>query len=706
MLIKLINKLKKFESIVGVLFVLTVFLLSYYKVPFIFFQQDDMFDFGLFISEGWGVILRGLGDSEVRHFVPLSRIISYTIYQIFGLRYWIYNIMGLIFHFTNGILVYLLARRMFKRRLSAVISILVLLSSSVAAEFIMWPIISLNSISLSFSLVSWLLIADEKIFPKIQGLSRGVVISSLFLLAMFFVEYSAGLILFIPLAVILISSGGFKKKLNLLTPFTLVVIGYLLLRLIPSFLNQGSAATSLISHNTTSSFFLGALGLVVRYFGQMFLGQPAIFFLSNTVVNTAINRALSLKVDSISTENIIFPVVAGTVGFLLIGVSILFYRKLKNANTGFLYSKNFLLCVAFIIFSSFPYFLNSGSVGLFPIISSRYMYFGLAGMALCFGFASEIFFKSRNKAISGRLFFFITILFICYGTWGNIRKANHLYSTGAIRLKIINFVEKHYSSLPPKVVFYTESDKSYYGLPDHEKILPFQSGFGQTLLIFLTQKEKLPKEFYPGRYLWGIDAQGYKEFEERGFGYFRDFNKLVKTIENEKLPPESIFSFRYDSESQIPIDNTDEVRGRLESYFSDKKEINPKRIDIYASVNLEKVTLMLDGKRNTFWDSKLPYALPHFIQVGLDKSKEISLISIDSYNNKDQNEIGYAVYLSNDGKIWEKVFYSKNYPPGEDGVANIYLLPKYASFVKIQQIGYHEYAPWVIHELKIYEVKN
>ena len=274
---------------------------------------------------------------------------------------------------------------------------------------------------------------------------------------------------------------------------------------------------------------------------------------------------------------------------------------------------------------------------------------------------------------------------------------------GTVRKEILNIVKRNYPQLPSKVIFYTESEKSYYGLPPNERTLPFQSGFGQTLLVWYYPTEHFSQEFFENQFLWEITDQGYKEKGERAFGYFRDFNKLVKTVENEKLPIESVISFRYDSENQILINNTDEVRGRLGGYFSDKQEIKPREIDIFASTNPKETGLMLDRKRDTFWDSKLPYARPQFIQIKLPGLKKIAVISIDSYNNKDQNEVGYAVYLSNDSKVWEEVFYSKKYPPGENGTVDIYLLPKITRFVKIQQIGYHKYAPWVIHELKIYE---
>ena len=87
-------------------------------------------------------------------------------------------------------------------------------------------------------------------------------------------------------------------------------------------------------------------------------------------------------------------------------------------------------------------------------------------------------------------------------------------------------------------------------------------------------------------------------------------------------------------------------------------------------------------------------------------SRKIAQITIDSYNNKDQNAVGYKVSISADRQKWKEVFYSRRYPPNDGGIVNLYFEPTNGKFIKVEQIGEHKFAPWVIHEIKAYEAVN
>ena len=76
---------------------------------------------------------------------------------------------------------------------------------------------------------------------------------------------------------------------------------------------------------------------------------------------------------------------------------------------------------------------------------------------------------------------------------------------------------------------------------------------------------------------------------------------------------------------------------------------------------------------------------------------------IDSYNNKNQDKVGYRVFLSDDGKDWQEVFYAKRYPPDEKGLVDLYFEPQASRYIEIRQVGFHRFAPWVVHELEVYE---
>lgn len=522
---------------------LLVFVASYFLVPLIFFQQDEILGFGFFVKEGTKIILSGLGEGRVRHFVPLTMSLSYSIFKVFGIKYQAYNIVALFFHLLNGYLVYLIAGHIFKKKSTASISVLLFFSSNVAAQLLMWPVINLNTLSLTFALLTWLAVIKKKLFWT----------PILFLLAVFSVEYSAGLAFFIPLAIFLTVGRNLKEKITKVLPFGFTVLAYSAFRLWP-ILSAGGAGFG-ISGEGKTPVVITIFNLVTRYFGQLFFGQGALLFLSKLIQKVA---GLS-SLGTAYAETGIFPLLSISAGTLLIIGGTFFYRKIKKDKV---YSQNFLLSFAFIIFSSVPFLLVPGGSGLSTVIASRYLYFGLAGTALVMTFVYEDVLLSAKR---NKLFVNIAILIIVIlGTVANFNRAKTLYEQGSMRLGILNSIKSAYPRLPKKVVFFAQSDTSYYGLPPEERILPFQSGLGQTLLLFYYKEARLPKEFYPGEYLWGITSQGYKEVGDRGFGFFRDKALLKKTVRDYNIPREAIIAFSWNSEDQKLSDITESVRKEIQ----------------------------------------------------------------------------------------------------------------------------------------------
>ena len=134
---------------------------------------------------------------------------------------------------------------------------------------------------------------------------------------------------------------------------------------------------------------------------------------------------------------------------------------------------------------------------------------------------------------------------------------------GEVRKSILTTIQLVYPDLPDKVVVYTQSNQPYYGLPPETKILPFQSGLGQTLLVWYYPTEKFPKEFFADRFLWDIEEQGYKEVGDHGFGYFRDLDLLRDAIGQYNLPGESVIAFSWDGKKNFLTDITQEVRNEI-----------------------------------------------------------------------------------------------------------------------------------------------
>ena len=691
--------IKKGKVALILLSVLLIVFLAYGKMFYAFFQQDEWWGYSQYIlhrTDGAKELISYFFAPSLGHFTPLTLIVLYGLFS-FGMNYHLFATVSILLHLVSVFLVYWFAKLIFKDLKLAILTALLFGLSASAYQGTSWVAADIATHGATiFGLLSSIFFFKYLDIQKVKYLYFSLVILFVSLL---FKEIGVGLLVFFPILFIALSSCTKKEKFSVIKTFLVICLIYIVFRGSMLFIPQTKRSTTVFQYQSSKIIAYNFLTVPIKAISQSILPEAEMRNISE-LVTSHLGTKLTGQKGSVTYEVFVTEKVAETLSLtfsmLLIVVSICIF--LKNKSNGL--AKIMISGLIWIIINSLIFAFAPERSGVITIIDSRYLYFVSIGTTFFIVSLTYLLLKNRRC-----VFFVLTSLVILNIFWLD-RQLSIYVEKGTIRKRILNTIKRDYSQLPLKVIFYTESDKSYYGLPPSERIMPFQSGFGQTLLVWYTSEYKFPNDFFQNKFLWGITDQGYKELDDQGFGYFRDFSKLVKAVEDEKLSFGSVISFRYDSESQMLTDNTNEVRGRLKGYFSDKQEINSREIDIFASTNPKKTSLMLDGKRNTFWDSKLPYALPQFIQIKLSGLKKIAAISIDSYNNKDQNEVGYAVYLSNDSKVWEEVFYSKRYPPGENGMVDIYLLPKITRFVKIQQIGYHKYAPWVIHELKIYEVKN
>ncbi len=656
---------------------IVIFIIIYYKVPFIFFQQDEWYAFGNIIDLGSKLIFYRFNVGDINHFVPLNSFIGVTLYKIFGLNYIGYNAVDLFLHFINGLLVFVITLKINKKKSIALLSAILFISSASAAQLVMWPFVGVNMLTLTFALLAWFVALG---YPTGRRLYfKGLVVALLTIMALMTNEYAGGLLIFVPaLTIIFAKKGRIHDAFRFLLPFSVLGLSYIFIRF--NVLGGGGvfSGESILS----KLFLLKIIEFPLLYFGQSLLfGETFTVFAEEIIL-----RSISLIIG-------LFVIAASFV------TTIVLKKKYPN------YAKNLLLVLIFILVSSLPFVLIPGEAGKFVIFAPRYLYFGIAGIAILISLLADISFLLTKKKL-GKIISLFIVMFILFGVFGNWKRSNDLFQAGKQREGILNKIKESYPHLPDKTVFYTQSDISYFGLPEDYKILPFQSGFGQTLLVWYQATEYFPTEFFQDRFLWEITDQGYREIKSRGFGYFRNFELLAETIKKEGIPIDSTIAFRYDLSKQKVEDISVEVRGRLDGYAAKKKEIVMSRVGLNSSLNSKDTNFLRDNNRETFWDSKLPYIYPQFIEIDLNMEEKIAQIQIDSYHNKDQNEVGYRVSLFGDDGIWHEVFYAKRYPPDEDGIVNLYFEPQVTRRVKIEQVGGHSFASWVIHELKIYEAIN
>lgn len=526
-----------------VLLLLIVFAITYITAPFIFFQQDEWRSFGLMIAQGPSSAIGNFGSSSF-HLVPVNLSLAYSIFKFFDLSHVAYNLAGLTFHFTNGVLVYAVALKVLKKRWIAVLTGILFITSSVSAQLVMWPAVSISTLSLTFALISWfILVRKESSLKFIDGF-----LAALFMVLSFLtVEYSLGFLLFVPLAYLLLKPKvSLKEKIGFLLPVAILNLAYLLIRA-ASLLVRNSPESVKVVEAAPLSIFERIFSMPVRYLGQSLIPEDIFLLVSH-----------NLTKNIVKAETIIFSGLATATGIFIFAV-IIFLCFVSWRNQKFSKQSVVLMILLFLLTSTAPFILLPGGAGGFSIFPPRYLYFGIAGIALLMGLIVEAVFLHKNRLLK-ILLFIPVFLMIITGIMGNWSQEEKLVKAGKIREDVLKTIQTAYPILPSKTVFYITSDTQYYYQP--EEILPFQSGLGQTLLVWY-HREDFGKDFYEDDFLWDISSQDYREAGNRGFGYYRDYAFLNTTVKKYKIPIESVIAFSWQGKEQKLFDITAETRQKL-----------------------------------------------------------------------------------------------------------------------------------------------
>lgn len=551
---------------------LILFLIGFiYKdLPDTYFQQDEWAAFGKFIvwqaqpvKEIFKVFFGGL------HLTPLSEIFYFLFYRFFGLKYTVYVYTSIFLHCLNSLLVCYLALLLVKDKKVAIIAALFFAVNSFSSQAVTWIAASLSTQSCCFFLLLSLVFLIRH--------SYSLVLFS-FLISLFFKENSIFLFIFLPIFYFLFSQER-KKPLGSkpIILFVIFIFFYLGLRIVSAF------NVSLTPLETNALYSPPLAAYIVRFITLPFKALAQSFFSINWLLG------LSEKLIRLSYPSLIFedgtvnPFVKELIGLdlvcyfwsLVVMVAIFFayrYFQKKSFND---YSRGLVFGLSFIFLSSLPLALIRGEAGYASIIEPRHLYipgigssllqavliFAISGwLAEKLGKRTKI--KWRHLELTLNLIILVPVMFLHFK---NIQKEmGDLFINSQLRKSILEQIKSKYPVLGFKTVFYTESDTAYYGLPDEEKILPFQSGLGQTLLVWYYDKT-IPPCLYDNFWLYQIEEQGYKFCQGRGFGYYRKYEDLRQAIKEKRFLSEEVISFRFNSENNSLIDVTSEIREKLKT---------------------------------------------------------------------------------------------------------------------------------------------
>ncbi|MFA6073864.1 MAG: hypothetical protein WC758_07155 [Candidatus Woesearchaeota archaeon] len=533
---------------------LTITLLSYFKIINGFFQQDEWFGYSEYILRrgfGFDGLLKYFFAPSVVHYTPFTLMTLYSTLSIFGMNYTAHSIISLTLHVVVVILLFNLFKKIFNSKFLAGIGTLLFASFSSGQQATSWVMADIGThCATIFGILSIIFFLD---FLKLKSNNK-LYYSFLFLfISLFFKEITLGL--FAIMLFLIWSGGNFKKKEKIFLIKKIMLCGsaYVLLRLYMIFLTfrLNSYAELVFESQSYAKWLYDFITIPIKAVSQSIVPIEIMRGLAEFVARL-FPQKISNEVGSPAFELFVVKRVMEAVS-LVISFMIAFWVLIKKNR-----SSISTLGLIWIIINSFIFAFSPLRNGITSVIDSRNLYFVSIGAVLII---TTVFSQIRKNN------YYISLIFLLIILIPNLfflnRNLDNFVKLGTLRRNILNNITTILPDIPSKVVIFTQSNQSYYGLPIETKIMPFQSGFGQTLLAWYYPKVNFPKEFFINRFLWEIDSQGYKEVGDVGFGYYRDLDLLIKTVKQYNLPNESVIAFSWDGNKNMLRDISEEIRVKI-----------------------------------------------------------------------------------------------------------------------------------------------
>ena len=555
-------------NVIVILIFSLLIVFSYWKLPNTFFQQDEwqqLISLTYYASKGIpGIIESFLPLDPVSHFNPLARAFVWYEYIFYYTNFSFYAWQSIILHIINTLLLYYFVHSWFKRKVLSIVSALVFAVNRIPNQAITW-VAGAESYEIPALFILLSLIFFQR-FVDQQNYGRRNLFLSLasLLISLLFHENGLFLFLFYP-AIILIKPYQIRKKLLplLVRGIGLLIIIYFSVR-IPfffGFLSPEPQPTD-TSRPSVAVYPTRFISITLKSFAGNIFAEKTLITLSEQMVRLSYPQFL--ESDNIPnpyiTQSIVFDLVSYILTLCIVCVIILLLKiiRVRELLDGYFWS------LLYVPISLLPYGLVLGRAGFASISDSKFYYISSIGIAILFGI---IFFTlltkfRRSKVLVVCIFLFFGI-FLLRNIFSIKILLEDLEAIGVQRKKFLTTIKASYAKLPQKVIFFTESDTAYYGMPEEEKILPVQVGFGRMLMFWYQESEKFPMCFYDGIFLRYILAQGYRECGGRGFGYFRKYPDLLDTVKTNVALLDNVVSFSWNGRHWQFIDTTKIVKEKL-----------------------------------------------------------------------------------------------------------------------------------------------
>lgn len=558
--------MKHFLVFILILFLATVLLRD---LPKTYFQQDEWHNFGYIILNNFN-ILQDIQHNWVAYITGTMRflaiMLSFFLFSAFGFHANYYAYTGILFHSINAFFVYYLVFYLLHSRKIAFGAAFLFLINSAHTQAYMWfGTISGTLPNAAFSLLSLIFF-----FKYLKEEKRKYYIFSIILLliSVSFKETSIFLVAFYFLLAYFWNPKkeyrNFKTFFYKFRLLLLVAVGLSLIYLTPVAQTIFKSSSSPVGGPTISGEdkFL-ALGYnIITYpleaLTQVFVVSIHIFDWANKITHAKFNNLYASEIMRLS---VVAEYITVMISFLiLVGIFLAYQHLLKNKNKE---RKLLILFTLFIFLSVLPFVLLQKSIA---ILESRHYYLPTIGASVLFAILLKGIVDNYSQKKVSRNYGLILIAFSAFLLlffWDHISFVQMEVQTkegiGESRKMIVEEVPRMFPNIDKTAVFYSESDEFPYG-PD-TPTMPFQSGFGQLLVVLYSYRGAISPEFNKNDFLWGIHDEGYKKIDGYGFGYYKTYNTLVDSVKKNDIDINTVYAMRWKGKKLYDI--SQETRKRL-----------------------------------------------------------------------------------------------------------------------------------------------
>ncbi|MDP3941293.1 MAG: hypothetical protein Q8Q49_03190 [bacterium] len=558
----------KLLGILPVAIIIVVSLFTYLPIVHHFFQQDEwavFADMTVFSNLSFLGKIEWLFRSSgiFSHFTPVTTLLSFFIFTTFRFNFPYYAIFNLTLHTFNMILVYIIMMKILGRNLwlPALSASLLFGIQKVSSQVVLWFAASLGAeVSTLFFLLSVLCFVE--MFSKKH---RFLLFFSVIFFALSFLskETTISLAVCFPfISFFLLKAGTKKQKIYASVRYFQYYLVSIIVVFVTKFflliLNPHEAPID-ISSQSGGLFFL--LLRVIYYpliaFSQILDCCGVVFKNSHFFLLEEFPLLSKSPVADVINETLVPDILYLLLSFLLLLVTIYtFIRMLEKQKREayILLGSVLLFSVSMLPYVPLPRFSS--------FLEARYYY----TPAIFSGVWLSVLLTYWARRVFSRFAIYVYILVfgvIVFMNYSAIRaERDRLQAVSTVRKNILmQFRERFPTLTRKKTVFFVTGNGPDYLVRDLK--VPFQSGFGNVLMIWYYDSGKIPAKALDGGFLYQLADQGYREIRGEGFGYYYAEESLKTTLMQGLFTIDDVYEAYYDIHTGKVIDLSSQLRKKL-----------------------------------------------------------------------------------------------------------------------------------------------